>query len=349
MLQAVETVEESVIMSQDPTSPNAPSQDSQEVPAAAPRGRWRKWARRRDKVVITGIGGRLGQALARRLHRTWDVIGIDRRKVDNLPPDIEFHRLDIRRRKAEDVFRRHRIDALIHLNIMHDLRKSSAALHDFNVVGTQKIFHLCQQHNVGKVILLSSANVYGPSPTNNQFLTEEAPLMAAQTFGAIRDLIGVDMYASSFFWRHPEIETVILRPVHIVGSVHNAASNYLRLKTIPTLLGYDPMIQLIHVDDLIEAILCSLQPGIRGIYNLAGPGEVPLSELIRILGRKTLPVPEPVARNIFDMLWRMRISSFPTEELEHIKYVCMVDDTRARKHLGFSPRYDLQETIEALR
>lgn len=311
--------------------------------------RWRDWSRRRDKVVITGIAGRLGKALARRLHRDWAVIGIDRRPMDTLPRDIVFHQVDIRRRKAEDVFRTNRIDALIHLNIMHDLRKSKRERDEFNVLGTQKILHLCQQHNVGKVVILSSANVYGPAPSNNQFLTEEAPLMGSTSFGAIRDLIAVDMYASSFFWRHPELETVILRPVHIVGDVHNAPSNYLRLGRIPTLMGYDPMIQLIHIEDVVEAMVTALKPGIRGIYNIAGPGELPLSELIKVLGKRRLPVPEPVARPLFNMMWRARLTNFPTPELDHIKYVCMVDDSRARQNLGYRPRLTLDETIAALR
>ncbi len=316
-----------------------------EVPAR----RWRKWSRRRAKVLVTGIGGRLGLALARQLHRHWDVIGVDRRPVKDLPPDIEFHQIDIRRRKAEDIFRRHRIEALIHLNIMHNPRQSTAEHHDFNIVGTQKLLEFCHQHGVRKVVLLSSANVYGPAPGNNQFLTEEAPLMAGQNMGFMRDLIGMDMYASSYFWRYPQIETVILRPVHIVGAVHNAPSNFLRLKTVPTLLGYDPMIQLLHIDDLIQALELSLKPGVRGIYNIAGGGELPLSELLAALGRTRLPVPEPVARALFGAMWRMRISSFPIEEMEYIKYICMVDDRRARQNLGYRPKMSLRNTIDAIR
>ena len=88
----------------------------------------------------------------------------------------------------------------------------------------------CAKYNVKKVVVLSSANVYGPSPENSNFLTEDAPLMAASRFSEVRDLIEVDMLAHGFFWRHPEKQTVILRPVHIVGpNIKNAPSNYLRL------------------------------------------------------------------------------------------------------------------------
>lgn len=310
--------------------------------------RWRRQKERVQTIAVTGITGHLGRSLARRLHRKARVIGIDRRGVKVLPKDVEFHRVDIRRRKAEDIFRRNRIDALVHLNIMHDPRRGSVEHHEFNVRGTQKILELAQRNNIGKVVVLSSANIYGPAPANNQFLTEEAPLMGSKGFGAIRDLIAVDMYSSSFFWRHPEIETVILRPVHILGGVHNAPSNYLRLPKIYTLMGYDPMLQLVHLEDVISAIELALRPGIRGIYNIAGPEAAPLSKVIAVLGKEQIPLPGLLVRPIFKMLWRARLTSFPTQELDHIKFVCMVDDSRAKAHLGYRPEYDLRRTLDAL-
>ena len=85
------------------------------------------------------------------------------------------------------------------------------------------------------------------------------------------------MLAQSFFWKLPETETVILRPVHILGAVHNAPSNFLRLNPILTVMGFDPMAQVIQQADVVRAIELALRPGIRGIFNLAGPEPVPLS------------------------------------------------------------------------
>lgn len=300
---------------------------------------------RKQRIVITGIGGRLGRALTRRLHREHEVIGIDRRKVEHLPKDVEIERADIRRRKFEDVFRRERIDAVVHLNIMHDPRSSSAEHHDFNINGTKKVFELCAEHRVAKVVVLSSANVYGPDPRNPQFLEEDAPLMGGRTFGAIRDLIALDMFCNTFFWRHPEIETVILRPVHIVGDVNNAPSRYLRLPNPITLLGFDPMVQLIHVEDVISAIERALTPGVRGVYNIAGPSPVPLSFILDELGRRPRPLPEPVVRAMLKVGWSLKVSDWPWPEIDHIKYVCMVDDSRARAELGFQPEHGLTDIL----
>src|SRR5947207_15601063 len=97
----------------------------------------------------------------------------------------------------------------------------------------------------------------------------------------MRDLVEIDHLVSTFLWRAQGVETVILRPVHIVGPVHNAPSNYLRIPRPPTLLGFDPMVQLVHVQDVAEAIALALAPARRGIYNITGPGEVPLSAVLK--------------------------------------------------------------------
>ncbi len=72
------------------------------------------------------------------------------------------------------------------------------------------------------------------------------------------------MLAQSFFWKLPETETVILRPVHILGSVHNAPSNFLRLNPIVTVMGFDPMIQVVHQSEVVRAIELALDAGRSG-------------------------------------------------------------------------------------
>lgn len=299
-------------------------------------------------ILITGICGRLGRLFARRMHRTDRVIGIDRRPFHGKPKDIVHHQFDLRRKKTRDVFRAGGIRAVVHLGVLHDLRASKKEHYSWNVVAFQKLLEYMTQYGVPKLVTLSSANVYGPSPDNPQFLTEEAPLLGAQHFSEIRDLVEVDMLAQSFFWKHPEIETVILRPCHILGTVRNAPSNYLRLERPWSLLGFDPMVQVVHERDVAAALALALRPGVRGIFNLKGPGEIPLSRIFRILGKRPRYVPSAVARPLLERMWDYRLTSFPVPELDHIRYVCMVDDTRAREILGYEPRFSLEDTVRAV-
>jgi UDP-glucose 4-epimerase len=309
-------------------------------------------AKTQKKIILTGIGGRLGRLVAKRLHRrgTHQVIGLDRRTLGNLPKDIDHLQVDLRSRRARDVFRSGVVDAFIHMGLKHDPRASPQELHSWNVQGTTRLLEYCADFNVRKVVFLSSANVYGPRPDNSQFLTEDAPLMASLDFPEIRDLIEADMAATSFFWRarSRDVETVILRPVHILGSVRNAASNYLRLKRIPVMMGFDPMVQVIHEEDVADAILMALESGIHGVLNVTGPGEYPLSVVVQETGRPILPIPHAMAKSLLSRLWKYHLTSFPVPELVHIMYTCMVDGERARRTMGFRPRYSLKETIRTV-
>jgi UDP-glucose 4-epimerase len=300
-------------------------------------------------VAITGIAGNLGKALARLLHTETHVVGIDRRPFPEKPKDVEHHQVDVRKKKVEDVFRRMRPEALIHLGIMHDPRMPHSETHSFNVIGTQKVLDLCVRYGVRKVVVLSSANVYGPLPGNPNFLPEETPLMGADRFSDVRDLIELDMYAQSFMWKHPELETVILRPVNIVGpTVRNAPSNYLRLPRPVTVMGFDPMVQLIHEQDVCRALALALRPGARGVYNVSGPGEVPLSAVLAELGRRPLSLPHFLIRPLVRRLFQARITSFPPGEIDHIQYLCAVDGSRFARELGFVPRHSLRDTVRSV-
>src|SRR2546430_11708797 len=244
----------------------------------------------RDAVLITGISGNLGRALAKQLHRGERVVGLDRRPFPGAPKDLEVHHLDIRKRRVEDLFRRGEVKAIIHMAIIHDPRLSQHEHHSFNVLGTKAVLQFAAKYGVAKVVVLSSTSVYGPQPENDNFLTEESPLLGSERFPDIRDLVEVDMYAQQYMWKHPEVETVILRPVHVVGpSVRNAPSTYLRLPRPWTLAGFDPMVQLIHEEDTACALALSLRPGVRGVSNVCGPGDLPLSALLSEPGRSQIP------------------------------------------------------------
>lgn len=300
-------------------------------------------------VLITGMSGRLGRRLARKLHRTRRVVGVDPKPFLGLPADVEHFETDPRRSQARQVFRREDLGVIVHLGVLHDPRWKKHAEHQtHNLLAFQKILEYAEQFGIPKVVLLSSANAYGPRPENPQFLTEEAPLLAGGAFSEMRDIVELDMFAQSFFWRAPNTELVILRPANILGTVRNAPSNYLRLDVAPTMMGFDPMIQTVHQDDVVSAIEKAISPGRHGVFNIAGPAPVPLSKALALLARRTLPLPYSLAKRGLNQLFRLKMTNFPAPELDFIRYVCMVDDSRARRELGYAPAYDLEETLRAV-
>ena len=127
---------------------------------------------------------------------------------------------------------------------------------------------------------------------------------------------------------------MILRPVHILGGVHNAPSNYLRLPYVPTLLGFDPDGAGHPRGTTWSRRSCARSsPACAASSTSSGPGEVPLSTILRELGQAdACPIPHPLAKPLLTALWRGKLTSFPVPELDHIRFVCMVDGTRAREH-----------------
>jgi UDP-glucose 4-epimerase len=303
----------------------------------------------RPTVAVTGISGNLGRALARHLAPSVRLVGIDHRPFPDERVAVEHWQVDMRKARVEEPFAARRVDALVHMGIVHDGDLATSERHDLNVLGARRILDLCERHGVRKVVVLSSANVYGPAPDNSSFLPEEAPLLATSRRGDMRDLVEIDMYAQAFLWRHAGIETVIVRPVNVIGpTVRNAPATYLRLPRPFTALGFDPMVQLIHEEDVCRALELALRPGVRGVFNVVGPGEVPLSTILRELGRDPIPVPHFLLRPMLRWLQDGRCGVFPPDEVDHLQYGCTVDGARAANELGWSPRHTMRATIRSV-
>ncbi len=295
---------------------------------------------------MSGAAGRFGGLVIRRFHRTDDVVSIDRRNFSHRPTDVTHFRTDLRRKECRDIFRRDEIQAMVHLGPYHHGTDTSEHEKSFTttVENFARLLEYCDQYHVKKLVLLSSADVYGARARNPQFLTEEAPLLAAE-LSALRD---IDMMAQSFFWKRPDIETVILRPTHITGWTNNVISRYLRLNPVPRLMGYDPMMQIVHEEDVVQAIRLALHPGQRGIFNVAGPPPLPLTRILERLKRKSIAIPLMLARPALSQLHRLGQVNLLPSYVDYVRYVCMVDDSRAKEVLGYSPEYDLEQSIAAI-
>jgi UDP-glucose 4-epimerase len=330
-------------------NPKTPKTPSKATPRKKPGAKRAAAKDSRESVVLTGICGALGKLLAMRLHRRYRVVGVDRRPFLERPKDVEHHRLDLRRKSAVTLLRKKKPDAIIHIGVLRNplKHKGKATAYHFNLETTAQLLRLAERVGVRKFIFLSTSNLYGPSATTGAFLTEESPLHGADRSPEIRDLVALDMMIQSFFWKQPNIETVILRPVHIVGPhLNNAPSRYLRLDRIPTVLGFDPMVQLLHEEDMVGALEAALKPGVRGIFNLVGDGQAPLSRIIDARHQPTLPIPEFMLRGFLDRSFKAGFTTYPPGELDHLKYSCLVDGARATKGLGYALRRSLRETVE---
>lgn len=300
-------------------------------------------------VLITGICGAFGKMVAKRLSKTMDVIGVDLRSWKHKPKTVELYALDLRHNSTYDFLCRKRPAAVVHLGVMRNPLKypEEGKTCSFNLDVTNRILKLVEEVGVKKLVFLSSSNLYGPSARTSGFLSEEVPLHGADRSPEIRDLVMLDVMVQSFLWKHPHAETVILRPVHLVGAgLNNAPSRYFGLHKVPTLIGYDPVIQIVDAEDATRSVELALRPQVRGIFNVIGLEQAPLSRVIRACGKPSVPLPEFVLRMFLNQIFQRRFAAFPSGELAHLKYTCLADGSYAKQELGYEPRIPLQKTLQ---
>jgi UDP-glucose 4-epimerase len=300
-------------------------------------------------VLITGIGRQLGKILAKRLDESCRVVGLGRKEwIGGKPSSIKADAVSLERNRAEDLFRRQSVDTVVHLEYVHSPGLPVATRYRINVVGTMRLLEFCRKYGVKKVVVLSTAHVYGALADNHPFIEEEDPVRAEQDYSALRQVIEVDTYVRSWMYRYRDIRTVILRPCNIVGpTIRNSMIRYLGRRACVTLLGFDPMMQFIHEEDMAEALALAVEKkNAAGIFNIAGPGVIPLSRAIREAGAVSIPVFHPLVYGSTKVLWPLGL---PSPEIDYLRYPCLVATKRAEKILGFKPRYSLLETIRSVR
>lgn len=300
------------------------------------------------KVLVPGLGGRLGKMLAEKLVSAGhDVIGIDRRPFRDAPEGVEVHELDIRKRAAEDVFRRVRPDAVIHMATVTHLVVQSEDRYRINLGGTRAVFEHSKAYGVKHVVFVGRHTYYGAAPDSPLFHVEDEPPMGLSSFPELADLVAADLYAGSALWRYPEIVTSVLRFVYTLGTTgHGTLATFLRGARVPTILGYDPLFHFMHEEDVVGALALALDKKPRGVFNVAGPQPVPLSVVIHETGRTRIPLPEPV---FHAALGRFGLPRLPHGALEHIKYPVTVDGTAFRTATGFVHRIDETGAMRAYR
>ena len=300
-------------------------------------------------VLITGAAGNLAGLLIKKIisENFYRVIAVDTRPI-NL--DCEHYQLDLRRKSALEILKQKKPNIIIHLGVARNPHKhwqKRENIYFFNLDTTSQLLNLAKEVNCEKLIFVSSANMYGPSYATCGFLTEDAPLQGASKAPEFRDLVTIDMMMQSFFWKQPSTKTIIFRPCHIVGKhLQNAPTRYLSLETIPYILGFDPIMQLMHEKDMLKALMLALNSQAWGIFNLAGKDTAPLSMILQALNRKTIGLPQTLLKALMTTTFFSKKSSFPASELEHLKYSCLVDTTRACEILGFKPQHGIASIVK---
>jgi UDP-glucose 4-epimerase len=302
------------------------------------------------KVLITGVAGPAGRALATRLAGRVEVCGVDVAEWRGVRSGIRVHRVDLRKRKFEDVVRTERPDAVVHMGFVRHFEQGERVRHDVNVRGTKQLLDHCVKYGVEQVVVVSSSAVYGAFAENPYGIDEDFPLSASRSYPEIRDQVEVDTLASAFIWQHADVRTAVLRPVNMLGPTSQSMmASYLRMPRVPTVLGFDPMVQFIAEEDLVEALVLALRCRLQGVFNVEGSGQVPLRTAIEAVGAIEWPVPGPLLHAVCRRLFEWGVWGYPPGVLDYLRYPVCVTGRRFVEATGHRPKVSLREMFASVR
>lgn len=304
-------------------------------------------------VLVTGVSQGLGGRFARRLATDPDVgrvIG-----VDVVPPrrdlgEVRFVRADIRNPVIAKVIAGEDVDTVVHTSVVAGAEAGGrSSTKEHNVIGSMQLLAACQRApGLERLVVKSSAEVYGSSSRDPAMFTEEMSAKRMPRVGFAKEVLEVEGYVRGFSRRRPDVCVTLLRSAQTVSAkVPSPVGEYLRLNPTPKVLGYDARVQLLHYDDLVAVLHHAALAGVHGTFNVAGDGTLMMSQVLRRLGRLTIPMPGMALAQFGSLARQARLGfkDFSPEQVAFLTYGRGLDTTRMREVLGFEPTYTTEEAL----
>jgi UDP-glucose 4-epimerase len=309
------------------------------------------------RVLITGVSSPLGARVAARLAAdpsVEHVVGLDsRRPPRRLADRITYVEADLRSGGLATILK----VAAPHVVVHHDIvqfpepGRSARALHDLNVIGTLQLLAACGElPSLRALVVRGAASIYGSAPDAPAFFTEELARSATLRTRFQRDVGELERLVEAFARRHPAVTCTVLRFQPVIGAtVDTPIMQLFRAPVVPTLLGFDPRLQLLLDEDAIGAIAAAVAVPVRGPVNVAGDGTVSLARSLRRLGKRALPIAAPLYGATVGALARARvIPPLNDDVIRYLRHGRGVDTTRMRRDLRFVPTHTTAEAIDAV-
>ena len=308
-------------------------------------------------VLVTGACRFLGGYLTARLAQNPLINHVI--AVDAITPSkdllrrmgrAEFVRADIRNPFIAKVIRNGDVDTVVHAAAASYAPRSGgrAALKELNVMGAIQLFAACQKApSVQRVVLKSTSEVYGSSSRDPVLFTEDSSARRPPGEGFARDSIDVEGYVRGLGRRRPDIAVTILRLANMIGpAMDTALSRYLSNPLVPTVVGRDPRLQLLHEQDALGALERATMAGKSGTYNIGASGVIMMSQAIRRAGRIPLPMPRSALWAVDSLRRATRYTELDREQLDYLSYGRVMDTSRMRHDLGYTPKWTTMEAFD---
>jgi UDP-glucose 4-epimerase len=307
-------------------------------------------------VALTGVNGVPGARLLRRLEEDDDVRAIV--LLDRHAPALPLRKavtviVDLTSTFADatiaEALEREKVEVVIHTAFHASPVRKLEQAHELEVIGTRALLHAIahdvrQGGTVEGLVVLGTTMSYGALPDNPQYLSEEAPLRGGAAYPFVADKVAVEREVAAFR-RRTSLPTTMLRAAWTVGAAGTVAAQTLTPLVIPAVLGADPLVQVLHADDLVDAARLACHAGRDGTFNVAGEGVLPFSTVVKLIGRLRAPAPEIAIRRALQALWIAGVGVVPAAHVSYLRETIVADTARAADVLGLRARYTIQDAL----
>lgn len=301
-------------------------------------------------IAITGLDTFFGKRLALRLlerPRPPGIIGLDLRRPYRLEGRVRFHRVDLTLPDAgsrlAELLVRDRAEAVVHAAFRRDPTPDVEYDHELETVGSLHVLNACAAAKVSRLVWLSSTMLYGPRADNPNFLAESHPLRGHPDAHAVRDRIEAEGLVDAWRRRHPDVEVTVLRICWPMGpSYDDRVVRHFESPVVPTLLGYDPLLQFVHEEDALDAIERAVVERHPGVYNVVGRGVLPLSTLLSLAGKRSLPLAPAIFYRLGRWNAERTTGDSPAAFYDYLRWLWVADGARGWDAFG-EPAYSTRE------
>jgi UDP-glucose 4-epimerase len=304
------------------------------------------------RVLVTGLDTFWGAKVAGSLEddpEVEQITGMGRREPAVALGRTEFVQADESYSTLQGIVEATAADTIVHTFLVVDsTTMSGRELHEVNVIGTMNLLAAAAApgSSVRQVVVKSSTLVYGCGPKDPAYFTEDSTATRPPTSRVERSLVEVESYVRDFAEDNPAVVVAMLRFANVLGpSIETPISRNLQRRLLPSVAGFDPQVQFVEEDDVVRCLELIVRERVAGVYNVAGHGRLPWSEVARIAGARRLPLPPVLTRETAAPLIRLRLIDFPPE-LEGLARYGRGVDTRRLELLGFTFRATSAGTVE---
>ncbi len=304
------------------------------------------------RVLITGLGTFWGGRVAQALERDPSVeviVGLDTHEPRVALERTEYVKADQSYSILSRIVRATQVDTILHTFLVLDsTRMSGRRLHEINVIGTMNLLAAAGASGspVRDVVVKSSTLVYGSNYQDPAFFSEDMARTQPPRTRVERSLLEVEGYLQDFAEDNPHVTVTLMRFSNVVGTdIETPITNALQLPATPSIFGYDPLLQFVEEDDVVRSIEFAMRNGVPGVYNVAGDGRLPWSEVASICRRPLAPLPPVLTGYAAAPLRRLGLIDLPPELLDLLRYGRGVDNRRL-KRAGFEYRYTSAGAVE---